>query len=134
MFRCAILFLGFVPLCACNKAKGAQALAQRVASVPCFSTDVEKDLANAGERLDSLSKDESRDADQALVMLIGYYLGEHNAEELHSEIVRRGRRMTPLLVEEERNPARLSTCAPSLERDTLRFLTRDALEAIAKGE
>ncbi len=108
-------------------------LAKRVAAIPCFSSEVEKNLADAGERLDALSKDNSQTADKALVMLMGYYLGEHNAEELVSEIARRGKRMEPLLVQEQEAPAVFSTCAPRLETETLKSLTSHAIKVIDQG-
>jgi hypothetical protein len=128
------LFLGLViSLCACHKAKaeGAQALAENVAAaIPCFPWDIEKDFADAGSRLDSLSMDESETADRALVMLMGYYLGEHNWEELDTEIVRRGKRMKLLLVQEQQAPAVLSTCASQLELEHVKELANSAIKAI----
>jgi hypothetical protein len=116
--------------CRNRKADPAQNLAEKVAAVGCFSSDIDKDLADVGERLDSLSKDESETADRALVMLVGYYLGEHNGEELETEIIRRGKRMKPLLVQEQQHPAFISTCAPRNGADLVKVLTDDAIRMI----
>jgi hypothetical protein len=131
----ALLFLTAVSESGCRNRKPdpAQALAEKVAAVGCFSWNIEKDLADAGERLDSLSEDESETADRALVMLVGYYLGEHNSEELEKQIVRRGQRMKPLLLQEQQSAAVLSTCAPRNKPDLVKSLTDDAIRMIDHG-
>jgi hypothetical protein len=132
----AILFLLFPLMSGChnNKPDPARALAEKVAAVGCFSSDIEKDLADVGQRLESLGEDESQNADSALVMLMGYYLGEHNHEQLVAEIARRGKRMRPLLEREREKPASIGTCAPSLDKQAVRGDAEWLISAIDKGE
>jgi hypothetical protein len=54
-------------------------------------------LWRSGELLDQLSKDNSPAADEALVVLFSYYLGESNGEDLVDEVIARGNRMLPYL-------------------------------------
>ncbi len=103
--------------------------------MPCFYlSDPEKDFEAVEARLDLLKHDDSQKADQALIMLMGYYLGEHNHEQLMIEIVHRGSRMRPLLAAEMEKPASISTCAESLERQVVREHAESLISAIDKGE
>jgi hypothetical protein len=130
-FSAGLLVVFVISLCACHKAQGAQALAEGVAETPCvYTANPEKYLETVEERLDRLKQDDSQNADQALVMLMGYYLGEHNGEELVIEIARRGNRMKPLLIQEQRDPAKLSTCAPRNKVETVKYLADEALRMI----
>ena len=54
-------------------------------------------LWRCGELLGHLSEDRSPLADEALVVLFSYYLGESNGEDLVHEVTVRGRRMLPFL-------------------------------------
>jgi hypothetical protein len=132
-FQFGLFIVVLILFCGCHRKERAQTLAEKVVAMPCFSSDVEQTLADAGDRLGSLSKDDSVDADKALVMLMGYYLGEHNGEDLETEIVRRGKRMRPLLVQEQSTPVSLASCAPRLEKDILKRLASDAIGMIDQG-
>ena len=48
-------------------------------------------------RLNRLYHDTSKDADEAVTILMSFYLGEHNGEELYENLLSRGPRMIPLL-------------------------------------
>jgi len=111
-----------------------RARAEYVAAGACFSwSDSEKNFEEIEKRFDGLANDKTEAADQALVMLTGYYLGEHNDEQLFLEITRRGNRMKSLLQKQEQHPAVLKTCAPSLESENMRATIRGMLDQIDKG-
>lgn len=111
-----------------------RALAEFAAAGACFSwSDSEKNFEEIEKRLDGLANNQSKATDQALVMLTGYYLGEHNGEQLFLEIIHRGNRMKTLLQNQEEHPAALNTCAPSLEAESMRAIIRDILGQIDKG-
>jgi len=49
------------------------------------------------KRLEKLYSNPSKEADEAIVILMSFYLGEHNGEELYENLLSRGPRMIPLL-------------------------------------
>jgi hypothetical protein len=138
--KLSFFLLLIVSLCLCCCRKGSEGsdsahLAEAVSKWPCFySSNLERDFEAVEESLDLLKHDDSPKADQAVVMLMGYYLGEHNDEQLMIEIVRRGKRMKPLLTREMEKPASISTCAPSLEREVVSSHARSLISAIDKSE
>jgi hypothetical protein len=48
-------------------------------------------------RLDALFANNTKEADEAVVILVSFYLGEHECEEVDENLVSRGPRMIPLL-------------------------------------
>lgn len=50
-----------------------------------------------GKLLYRLSQNQSRDADEALAVLLGFYLGESNDEDLLHDVTIRGKRILPYL-------------------------------------
>lgn len=48
-------------------------------------------------RLERLFANSSKEADEAVVILVSFYLGEHNGEELEENLLSRGPRMIPIL-------------------------------------
>lgn len=48
-------------------------------------------------RLQRLFADKTREADEAVVILMSFYLGEHNGEELEENLLDRGPRMIPII-------------------------------------
>lgn len=137
MLRAKKIFLvSLLLLLSCrNRSQGPTALAEHVADGACSSWfNSEKNFEEMESRLEILTRDRAQESDRALVMLTGYYLGEHNGEVLTIEIVRRGKRMEPLLKEEQQVPILLKTCAPTLESNTRRAIIADMLDLISRGE
>jgi len=62
---------------------------------------------NLGEDLEKLTKNDSAAADTASVILLDYYLGEHNGETQISAVTSRGNRILPLLLRYRQHPAGL---------------------------
>jgi TonB family protein len=85
-------------------------------------------------RLSKLYSDSSKEADEAVVTLMSFYLGEDNGEELYENVLQRGPRMIPILkhyLNEE--PVSLLARYPStvrLERTTTVMLLKEALEVL----
>jgi len=59
-----------------------------------LATDDWNDLET---RLGALYNNPNKEADEAVVILMSFYLGEHNGEELYENLLSRGPRMIPLL-------------------------------------
>jgi hypothetical protein len=85
-------------------------------------------------RLNALYNNPSKEADEAVVILMSFYLGEHNGEELYENLLSRGPRMIPLLeryLHEE--PATLIAQSPArvrLERATTTGFLKEALRTL----
>jgi hypothetical protein len=82
------------------------------------------------ERLGRLLSNQTKQADEAVVILASFYLGSHNGEELNENILSRGPRMIPLLQEYlHKEPASLLKRYPKrvkLDRSTtVMFITED---------
>jgi hypothetical protein len=111
----------------------ATALAAHIvdAAPRALATDDWNDLET---RLGTLYNNPSKEADEAVVILMSFYLGEHNGEELYENLISRGPRMIPLLeryLHEE--PASLLAQYPArvrLERATTTGFLQDALRAL----
>ena len=135
MFRLAFLIALFALGChhAAPKGNTPTALAAHVidAAPHAFATDDWNDLET---RLGALYNNPSKEADEAVVILMSFYLGEHNGEELYENLLSRGPRMIPLLeryLHEE--PASLLAQAPArvrLERATTTAFLQDALQIL----
>jgi TonB family protein len=96
-----------------------------------LATDDWNDLET---RLGALYNNPSKEADEAVVILMSFYLGEHNGEELYENLISRGPRMIPLLeryLHEE--PATLLAQYPArvrLERATTTSFLQQALQTL----
>jgi len=96
-----------------------------------LATDDWNDLET---RLDALYNNPSKEADEAVVILMSFYLGEHNGEELYENLISRGPRMIPLLeryLHEE--PTILLAQSPArvrLERATTTGFLQQALQTL----
>ena len=109
----------------------ARRRAERIAWNACTLDD---DFDSIEEQLDQLSGDESPEADEVLVSLVGTYIGEHNTETLMTAIINRGSRMKPLLAVVRDRPVNLLSCYRK-DRDDLRHtLVDEMVLAIDKGE
>lgn len=93
-----------------------------------------EDWTELENRLGALYNNPSKDADEAVVILMSFYLGEHNGEELYENLLSRGPRMIPLLeryLHEE--PASLIAQSPArvrLERATTTGYLQEALQIL----
>ena len=86
------------------------------------------------KRLDTLFGNNTKEGDEAVVILMSFYLGEHNGEELQENLLSRGPRMMPLLeryLHEE--PSSLINRYPErvrLERTTTVMFLKEDLEVL----
>lgn len=93
-----------------------------------------EDWNDLDTRLGALYNNPSKEADEAVVILMSFYLGEHNGEELYENLISRGPRMIPLLeryLHEE--PASLLAQYPArvrLERTTTTGFLQEALRTL----
>ena len=91
---------------------------------------------HSGELLGRLFKDRSRASDEALIVLLSYYLGESNGGDLVDEITERGRRMLPYLERYEcclaRIPGRQYPDRMVLPSEVRRSLFEEAITNIKK--
>jgi hypothetical protein len=96
-----------------------------------FATDDWNDLEN---RLNALYNNPGKEADEAVVILMSFYLGEHNGEELYENLLSRGPRMIPLLERYLRDePASLQAQYPKrvrLERTTTLIFLKEAMQIL----
>jgi hypothetical protein len=96
-----------------------------------LATDDWNDLET---RLGALYNNPSKDADEAVVILMSFYLGEHNGEELYENLISRGPRMIPLLERYLREePASLIAQSPArvrLERATTTGFLQETLRTL----
>ena len=81
-------------------------------------------------RLGALFANQTKEGDEAIVILMSFYLGEHEGEEVEENLLSRGPRMIPLVeLYRAEEPSSLLTKYPKrvkLERTaTLGFLTKD---------
>ena len=85
-------------------------------------------------RLGRLLSNQTRQADEAVVILESFYLGEHNGEELHENILSRGPRMIPLLKQYlHKEPTSLLKRYPGrmkLERSTTVMYLKEDIEIL----
>ena len=135
MFRLTFLIALFALGCrhAATQGNTPAALAAHVidAAPRALATDDWNDLET---RLGALYNNPSKEADEAVVILMSFYLGEHNGEELYENLLSRGPRMVPLLeryLHEE--PASLLAQYPArvrLERATTTGFLQEALRTL----
>jgi len=135
VFRLTFLIALFALGChrAAPEGNTPTALAAHVidAAPRALATDDWNDLDT---RLGALYNNPSKDADEAVVILMSFYLGEHNGEELYENLLSRGPRMIPLLeryLHEE--PATLIAQSPArvrLERATTTGFLQEALRTL----
>ena len=135
MFRLTCLIALFALGChrAAPEGNTPTALAAHVidAAPRALATDDWNDLET---RLGALYNNPSKEADEAVVILMSFYLGEHNGEELYENLISRGPRMIPLLeryLHEE--PATLIAQSPArvrLERATTTGFLQEALRTL----
>jgi TonB family protein len=133
--KLAILIALFALGChrAAPEGNTATAMAAHVidAAPHAFATEDWADLEN---RLGALYNNPSKDADEAVVILMSFYLGEHNGEELYENLISRGPRMIPLLQRYLREePASLLAQYPArvrLPRATTTMFLNEALEIL----
>ena len=86
------------------------------------------------KRWEALANNNARAADEALAVLLHFYIGEHSGEELMDEAVQRGKRMLPLL-------RRYQRCKPMGVAHGLRAVDREipdlyevVIAEVAKGK
>ncbi len=103
---------------------------------------------HSGAAADSLGRlvaervrDDTVRGDQALALLLNFYLGEANDEDILYEVVRRGTRMLPLLESESWATRDKVVCAATAsyrslvnEEDTRKLKLDTARQAIERGE
>jgi hypothetical protein len=86
----------------------------------------------------NLHRDQSREADQAAVVLMAYYLGEANNEDVQEDILLRGKRMIPLvkgLKHGRRTACGLAEFASlKLPLSTVQSGIQETLEMLKKGQ
>jgi hypothetical protein len=78
----------------------AQDLAARIADARVESLTKDEwgpEWQELDRRLDRLFANNTKEADEAIVILHSFYLGEHNGEEMRENLLRRGTRMIPIL-------------------------------------
>jgi TonB family protein len=105
-------------------AAGVQALKQNN-SDPNFE-EVERRLAD-------LYGNSSGQVDEAIVILMSFYLGEHNGEELYENLLSRGPRMIPIIERYLQEQPVIVTRYPKemqLERNTTVMFLRESLEIL----
>jgi hypothetical protein len=128
----AIFSLGCHP--AAPEGNTPTALAAHIidAAPRALATDDWNDLDT---RLGALYNNTGKEADEAVVILMSFYLGEHNGEELYENLISRGPRMIPLLeryLHEE--PVSLLAQYPArvrLERATTTGFLQEALRTLS---
>lgn len=90
--------------------------------------------AEVEKRLAEVYGNPSKEADETVVILMSFYLGESNGEDLYENLLSRGPRMIPLLQHYLRQePATLLQRYPKsagLERKTTEILLKEALEIL----
>jgi hypothetical protein len=59
--------------------------------------DFDPNSQEVEKRLAALYRNSSKEADEAIVILMNFYLGEHEGEELYENLLSRGPRMIPIL-------------------------------------
>jgi hypothetical protein len=87
-------------------------------------------------KLASLLRDQRPAADEAICILLSYYLGEANDEDVFCSVVTRGPRMLPCLrAVLADGPRRIGAKYASLERaeETWRYSVRETIKAIETG-
>jgi hypothetical protein len=135
VFRLTCLIALFALGChrAAPEGNGPTALAAHVidAAPRALATEDWNDLDT---RLGTLYSNPSKEADEAVVILMSFYLGEHNGEELYENLLSRGPRMIPLLERYlHEDPAALIAQSPArvrLERATTTGFLREALRTL----
>lgn len=89
------------------------------------------------DKLEQLTKDHSSAADIALVILLDYYLGEHNGETQLCAVTSRGNRVMLLLIRYRVHKAGLLKpwyWGIALNREERESMYKTALEAIQQGK
>jgi len=84
-------------------------------------------------RLEHLYGNSSAEADEAVVILMSFYLGEHNGEELYENLLSRGPRMIPIIEHYLHEPPTVVSRYPKglhLDRDTTVMFLRESLEIL----
>ena len=109
----------------------ADVLDSRVKAVKQNSSD--PPFEEVERRLADLYGNSGRQADEAIVILMSFYLGEHNGEELYDNLLSRGPRMIPIIERYLQKQPALVTHYPKemqLERDTTVMFLKEALEIL----
>lgn len=89
------------------------------------------------DRLENLAKDQSPAADSASVILLDYYLGEHNGEMQICAVTKRGRKVLPLVMKYRQHRAGLFRpwyLTLRLKEKERNFMYDMAVEAIEKNQ
>jgi TonB family protein len=146
MFRFLVVAIGATALAfavsACNRRTpapdnpaddlAAQVLNARVKALKENGFDPSSEEVE--KRLATLFGNPDKEADEAGVILMSFYLGEHNGEELYENLVNRGPRIIPLLEHyTQQEPTSLLQQYPMrmrLERKTTELLLREILEIL----
>jgi hypothetical protein len=89
------------------------------------------------DRLDRLANDQSLAADTASVVLLDYYLGEHNGEMQICAVTKRGKRVLPLVMRYRQRRAGLFRpwyLTLRLNQEERSFMYDTVLDAIHKNQ
>ncbi len=95
------------------------------------------DAVRLDERLEHLTKDKSRAAEEASTILLNYSLGEHNAELQECAATIRGVEVIPMLKKYRQNPPmpwKARYLLLKLPRESREFMYDTALDAIQHGK
>jgi hypothetical protein len=93
------------------------------------------DAGKLEDRLEDLIKNQTRGADEASVLLLDYYLGEHNAELQLCSVTERGSRVVPILTRYRQHRVAVPKLRYAVsrlnrrERDSLYRMATDALHS-----
>jgi hypothetical protein len=108
----------------------AHVLDSRVAALKPYDSG---DFEEVERRLAELYGKSSGQADEAVVILMSFYLGEHNGEELYENLLSRGPRMIPIIERYLQEPPSLLGRYPKdilLERTTTVLFLKESLEIL----
>lgn len=137
-FRTAIVLL-LLTISACNRSSAAPISANQLATHVLEARPVEGEQLNADDfqeveqRLTDLYANSSPQADEAVVILMSFYLGESNGEELYENLLTRGPRMIPIIKRYLHEPPSLLKRCPKrivLERATTELFLKESLEIL----
>lgn len=137
--RAIILLVLSMVISACNPSWAVPNSPIQVATHVLEARPLEGKQRNANDfqqverRLENLYANSSPQADEAVVILMSFYLGESNGEELYENLLSRGPRMIPIIERYLQEPPSLVRHYPKtivLERTTTELLLKESLEIL----
>lgn len=140
---CAVLLLSVSVYCDDKPAPPKwEALVRPVLEARCEAVKSEKDLPSAeydrkvNEEAAKVAKDRTEAGDEAVVVLMDYWLGEGAGLGLSVEITERGKRLLPLLKKYGKEPPPLpSPCKyATQDEDVRQAIFKQLTEMVEKGE